>query len=106
MSGLRAMCRLKRDMAARLAQLATDYEQALDAKMSKQAKRMMRENASATNQLTMLSDKTTQLLRENERAKHSESQLKLRLSMMESLEHQWAKKLRSNARVQISSLNK
>jgi len=87
-------------MVARLAQLARDYEHALDVKMSKQAKRMMRENASATTQLTMLSDKTTQLLRDNDRAKYNESQLKVRLSMMESLEHQWATKLRSNAKVQ------
>jgi len=92
-------CRLKRDMVARLAQLAHDNTKAVDAKMTTQAKRMMRENVAATSQLTMLSDETTHVLKDNERAKRSESQLKLRLSMMESLEHQWAKKLRSNARV-------
>jgi len=92
-------CSLKRDMVARLAQLARDYTRAVDVKMSKQAKRMMRENAAATSQLIMLSDHATQLLRDNERAEHSESQMRIRLSMMESLEHEWAKKLRTNARV-------
>ena len=92
-------CRLKRDMVARLAQLARDYTQAVDVKMSKQAKKMMRENAAATTQLTTLSEQATQLLRDNERVQRSESQMKIRLSMMESLEHQWAKKLRTNARV-------
>jgi len=86
-------------MVARLAHLAHDYTKAVDVKMSKQAKRMMRENVDATNQLAMLSDQTTQLLRDNERAERSQSRLKVRLDMMESLEHQWAKKLRSNARV-------
>ena len=92
-------CRLKRDMLARLAQLAHNYMKAVDVKMSKQAKRMMRENVAAISELATLSDQTTQLLRDNERARQSESQLKVRLSLMESLEHQWAKKLRSNARV-------
>ena len=91
--------RLKRDMLVRLAQLAHDHEQALDAKMSKQAKRMLRENVSATEQLTTLSDRTTQLLTDNELARRSEAQLRLRLDVMESLERQWAKKLRTNARV-------
>ena len=92
-------CSLKRDMVARLAQLSREYTHAVDVKMSKQAKRMMRENAAATSQLTMLSDHATQLLRDHERAEHSESQIKMRLSMMESLEHDWAKRLRTNARV-------
>jgi len=86
-------------MVVKLSQLAHDHTKAVDIKMTKQAKRVMRENVDATNQLAMLSDQTTQLLGDNERAKRSESQLKLRLSMMESLEQQWAKKLRSNARV-------
>ena len=96
--------RLKRDMLVRLAQLAHDYGKAMDVKMTTQAKRMMRENAAATNQLATLSDQTTQLLRDNERAKRSESQLKQRLSMMESLEQQWSKKLRCNARVSGRSI--
>jgi len=96
--------RLKRDMVVRLAQLAHDYSKAMDVKMTKQAKRMMRENVTATNQLAMLSDQTTQLIRDNERAKRGESQLKVRLGVMESLEHEWSKKLRSNARV-LSSKN-
>jgi len=93
-------------MMARLTQLARDYTRAMDVKMASQAKRMMRENASATSQLMQLSDATTQLLRENERARRSESQLKLRVSMMEALEQQWSKKLRSNARVPCSTCRK
>jgi len=95
--------RLKRDMVVRLAQLARDYTKAMEVKTTKQAKRMIRENVEATSQLTMLSDQTTQLMRDNERTKRSESQLKLRVSMMESLEQQWSKKLRSNARVRPHS---
>jgi len=86
-------------MMVRLAQLARDYEHALDIKMSRQAKRMLRENVAAVDQLTTLSDSTAHLLRDSDRARANEAQLRVRLSVMESLEHHWAKKLRCNARV-------
>ena len=83
----------------KLSHVANDCTKAVNEKMTRQAKQMVRENLNATNQLTMLSDQTTQLLRDNERAKRKESQMKSQLGIMESLEHQWAKKLRSKARV-------
>jgi len=92
-------------MATRLKQLAHDYTKAVDVKMKSQAKRMLRENVAATSQLTLLSDQTTELLRDNDRTRRSETQLKVRLNLMESLEHQWAKKLRSSLKVYLQPNN-
>ncbi|XP_042580687.1 cilia- and flagella-associated protein 157-like [Cyprinus carpio] len=82
--------RLKKDMLQHVAAVAAEFQQVSDQKMPETTKRAMQEN---------LSDKTKELLKENNDLRAREKQLKIENAITELLLHEITKKNVANQKV-------
>ena len=93
------MFRLKKEMVLRLNQVAAEFRKVSNKQMAETTKRTIRENVSINAQLAKMSDKTMELIQENDDLRSKEKKMKLHIDMLEHNEKELAKKNSSNQKV-------
>lgn len=93
------LCRLKKEMILRVNQVAAEFRKVSNKQMAETTKRTIRENVSITTQLAKMSDKTMEILQENEELRNKEKQYKQQIELMEVNEKELAKKNHSSQKV-------
>lgn len=91
--------RLKKEMVLRLNQVAAEFRKVSNKQMAETTKRTIRENVSINAQLAKMSDKTMELIQENDELRTKEKKMKLQIDMLERNEKELAKKNSSNQKV-------
>lgn len=86
-------------MVMKVNSVASEFRKVSDLQMADTTKRTIQENISVTQQLHRMSDKTAELIQENEKLKQRERDLVLQLEMMETNEREMTKKNVSNQKV-------
>uniref|UniRef100_A0A672T2X7 Cilia- and flagella-associated protein 157 n=1 Tax=Sinocyclocheilus grahami TaxID=75366 RepID=A0A672T2X7_SINGR len=97
--------RLKKEMLQHFAAVAAEFLRVSDQRMPKTTKKAMQENLSLTAQLQQLSDKTKELLKENDDLRAREKQLKIENAITEPLLHEITKKNVANQKVNQKNLS-
>lgn len=90
---------MKKEMFAKVNLVAGEFRKVSDIQMAETTKRAIRENVTVNQQLGRMSDKTMELLRENEALRGREKDLKLQLEVLEFNERELAKKNISGQKV-------
>ena len=83
----------------RLNQVAAEFRKVSNKQMAETTKRTIRENVSINAQLAKMSDKTMELIQENDELRVKEKKMKLQIDMLEHNEKELAKKNSSNQKV-------
>lgn len=91
--------RLKKEMVLRLNQVAAEFRKVSNKQMAETTKRTIRENVSINAQLAKMSDKTMELIQENDELRVKEKKMKLQIDMLEHNEKELAKKNSSNQKI-------
>lgn len=91
--------RLKKEMVLRLNQVAAEFRKVSNKQMAETTKRTIRENVSINAQLAKMSDKTMELIQENDELRTKEKRMKLQIDMLEHNEKELAKKNSSNQKI-------
>lgn len=86
-------------MVLRLNQVAAEFRKVSNKQMAETTKRTIRENVSINAQLAKMSDKTMELIQENDELRTREKKMKLQIDMLEHNEKELAKKNSSNQKV-------
>ena len=86
-------------MVLRLNQVAAEFRKVSNKQMAETTKRTIRENVSINAQLAKMSDKTMELIQENDELRTKEKKMKLQIDMLERNEKELAKKNSSNQKV-------
>lgn len=90
-------------MILRVNQVAAEFRKVSNKQMAETTKRTIRENVSINAQLSKMSDKTMEMIQENDQLREKEKQMKQHIEMLEFNEKELAKKNSSNQKVGISS---
>ena len=91
-------------MVLRVNQVAAEFRKVSNKQMADTTKRTIRENVSIHAQLAKMSDKTMELIDENEEMRAKEKKQRGQLEMLETNEKELAKKNHSNQKVNTSPL--
>ncbi len=86
-------------MVLRVNQVAAEFRKVSNKQMADTTKRTIRENVSIQAQLGKMSDKTMELIQENEELRSKEKKQRQQLDMLETNEKELAKKNHSNQKV-------
>lgn len=86
-------------MVAKVSNVAAEFRKVSDLQMADTTKRTIQENVSINQQLHRMSDKTTELVKENERLRERERELCRRLEIMETNERDMTRRNISNQKV-------
>ena len=92
-------------MVQKVNQVAAEFRRVSNKQMAETTKNTIRENVSITAQLQKMSDKTMELIAENDELKKKEKQQKQHIEMLEENETALAKKNHSAQRVKIQFRN-
>ena len=84
--------RMKKEMVSKVNAVAGEFRKVSDLQMAETTKRAIRENVAINQQLGRMSDKTMELLRENEALKVREKDLRWQVEVLEYNEKELAKK--------------
>ena len=88
-------------MVSKVNSVASEFRKVSDLQMADTTKRTIQENMSIGRQLHRMSDKTTELMKENERLKEREKELCRRMEIMEASERDVTRKNITNQRVSL-----
>ncbi|CDQ64616.1 unnamed protein product [Oncorhynchus mykiss] len=91
--------RLKKEMQQHVAAVAAEFRRVSDRKMPETTMRAIHENVSVTAQLSQLSDKSKQLLEENEDLRDKEKHIRREMEVLEPLFNKMTRKSLSNQKV-------
>lgn len=91
--------RLKKEMVLRVNQVAAEFRKVSNKQMAETTKRTIRENVSINAQLCKMSDKTTELLQENEELKKKEKELQIEIETLKTELKEHCKKHMSSQKV-------
>ena len=91
-------------MIQRVNQVAAEFRKVSNKQMAETTKRTIRENVSINAQLSKMSDKTMELIQENDQLKQKEKEMKQHIDMLEFNEKELAKKNSSNQKVRVENL--
>ena len=94
-----SMYRLKKEMVNRVNQVASEFRKVSNKQMAETTKRTIRDNVSINAQLDKMSDKTTELIAENDDLRAKEKAQKQQIEMLEATEKEIIKKNHSNQKV-------
>lgn len=86
-------------MILRVNQVAAEFRKISNKQMAETTKRTIRENVSITSQLTKMSDKTIELIKENDNLEEKVKKLKQQVELLEANEKELGKKNQSNLKV-------
>ncbi|XP_074654771.1 cilia- and flagella-associated protein 157-like [Tubulanus polymorphus] len=91
--------RLKKEMVMRVNQVAAEFRKVSNKQMAETTKRTIRENVSINAQLTKMSDKTMELIQENDEIREKDKKERQQIEMLEANEKELAKKNHSNQKI-------
>lgn len=91
--------RLKKEMILRVNQVAAEFRKVSNKQMAETTKRTIRENVSINAQLAKMSDKTMELIQENDELKAKEKKQKQQIELLEANEKELAKKNHSSQKI-------
>ena len=91
--------RLKKEMVNRVNQVASEFRKVSNKQMAETTKRTIRDNVSINAQLDKMSDKTQELIAENDELRAKEKAQKQQIEMLEATEKEIIKKNHSNQKV-------
>ncbi|KAH9496467.1 hypothetical protein Btru_010938 [Bulinus truncatus] len=91
--------RLKKEMILRVNQVAAEFRKVSNKQMAETTKRTIRENVSITAQLAKMSDKTIEMIQENDELQEKVKKLKQQVDMLEFNERELGKKNQSNLKI-------
>ncbi|CAH1270947.1 CFAP157 [Branchiostoma lanceolatum] len=91
--------RLKKEMVMKVNQVAAEFRKVSNKQMAETTKRTIRENVSINAQLSKMSDKTLDLIAENDELRAKEKDQRQRIEMLEATEKELAKKNHSNQKI-------
>lgn len=86
-------------MILRVNQVAAEFRKVSNKQMAETTKRTIRENVSITAQLAKMSDKTIEMIQENDELHDKVKKLKQQVEMLEFNEREMGKKNQSNLKV-------
>lgn len=88
-------------MVLRVNQVAAEFRKVSNKQMADTTKRTIRENVSINAQLAKMSDKTMELIQENDEIRQKEKKQKQQVELLEANEKELAKKNHSNQKVRV-----
>ncbi|KAM4663763.1 cilia- and flagella-associated protein 157 [Discoglossus pictus] len=91
--------RLKKEMVQRVNSVAAEFRKVSNNQMAETTKRAIRENVSISSQLAKMSDKTMELIQENDHLKDKVADQRKQLEMLEENEREMVKNNLSNQKV-------
>jgi len=91
--------RLKKEMVHRVNQVASEFRKVSNKQMAETTKRTIRENVSINAQLAKMSDKTMELITENDDVKVKDKKNRQTCELLEINEKEFAKKNHSNQKI-------
>lgn len=91
--------RLKKEMVMRVNQVAAEFRKVSNKQMAETTKRTIRENVSINAQLAKMSDKTMEMIGDNDELKSKEKKQRQQVEMLETNEKELAKKNHSNQKI-------
>lgn len=91
--------RLKKEMVMRVNQVAAEFRKVSNKQMAETTKRTIRENVSINAQLSKMSDKTMEMIQENDEVKAKEKKQRQQIDLLEANEKELAKKNHSNQKI-------
>ncbi|XP_076436256.1 cilia- and flagella-associated protein 157-like [Babylonia areolata] len=91
--------RLKKEMILRVNQVAAEFRKVSNKQMAETTKRTIRENVSINAQLAKMSDKTMELIQENDELKQKEKKQRQQIELLEANEKEFAKKNHSSQKI-------
>ena len=91
--------RLKKEMVNRVNQVASEFRKVSNKQMAETTKRTIRDNVSINAQLDKMSDKTTELIAENDDLRKKNKEHRQKIEMLEENEKEILKKNHSNQKV-------
>lgn len=91
-------------MILRVNQVAAEFRKVSNKQMAETTKRTIRENVSINAQLAKMSDKTMELIQENDELKQKEKKQKQQIELLEANEKELAKKNHSSQKVSNENL--
>ena len=86
------MNRLKKEMEKRVSDVAAEFRKVSNRQMAETTKRAIRENVAISSQLGKMSDKTMELVHDNDEMKKKEKEYRMRIGILEASEKELAKK--------------
>ncbi len=86
-------------MVMRVNQVAAEFRKVSNKQMAETTKRTIRENVSINAQLAKMSDKTMEIISDNDEMKDKEKKQRQQMDMLEANEKELAKKNHSNQKV-------
>ena len=90
-------------MIVRVNTVASEFRKVSNKQMAETTKRTLRENVAINAQLSKMSDKTMELIQDNDELKEKETSARLQTEMLEHNEAELIKKNASNLRVNFCS---
>ena len=90
---------MKKEMVAKVNSVAAEFRKVSDLQMAETTKRAIRENVAISTQLNKMSDRTMDIMRENEQMKVREKELKQEVEILETQVKELSKANISNQRV-------
>ncbi|XP_069799152.1 cilia- and flagella-associated protein 157 [Dendropsophus ebraccatus] len=91
--------RLKKEMVQRVNTVAAEFRRVSNDQMAETTKRAIRENVAISTQLAKMSEKSLDLIQENDELKEQESELRKKLEMLEENEKEFVKNNLSSQKV-------
>ncbi|XP_076823875.1 cilia- and flagella-associated protein 157-like [Clavelina lepadiformis] len=91
--------RLKKEMVLRVNTVAAEFRKVSNKQMADTTKRNIRENVSINAQLAKMSEKTKELVQENDELREKEKNYKMQMELLEATQEELAKKNHSNLKV-------
>ena len=86
-------------MVAKVNSVASEFRKVSDLQMAETTKRTIRENVTINQQLGRMSDKTMELIRENEGLRTREAELRRKVEILETSERETTRRNISNQKV-------
>ena len=97
--------RLRKEMVTKVNLVAAEFRKMSDLQMADTTKRAIQENVTVNLQLQKMSDKTTELMKDNERLSTREKDLMRQLEISETTEREVTRKNISNQKVMITNIS-
>jgi len=91
--------RLKKEMVLRVNTVAAEFRKVSNKQMADTTKRNIRENVSINAQLAKMSEKTKEMIQENDELRERDKKMKLQIELLEASQEELAKKNHSNLKV-------
>lgn len=91
--------RLKKEMVQKVNTVAAEFRRVSNDQMAETTKRAIRENVAISSQLAKMSEKSLELIQENDELKERESEMKKQLEMLEDNEKEFVRNNLSNQKV-------